>query len=83
MENKKVKDSHLASHHYKHGKKSDVQLLFVTHDLIFSYIFRITLYILPLILFNNSLYHKPSHHTLSNDFSKSMKVQYNIIFSSF
>jgi hypothetical protein len=38
-ENKKGKDSYLASHHYKHGKKYDVQLSFVTHDLTFSYIF--------------------------------------------
>ena len=45
-----------------------------------SYIFNIKRYILPLILFNKSLYHNASRQTLSNAFSKSTKAQSNFLF---
>ena len=50
---------------------------------MFLYIFCIIWNILPLILFNNNLYHKPSRHTLSKAFSKSIKTQYIFFFFHF
>ena len=62
------------------SKYSDIQLLYEIQDCILSYILIITLYILPLILFNISLQKRPSPHTLSKAFSKSIKAQNNFLF---
>jgi hypothetical protein len=48
--------------------------------ILLLYRFKITLYILPFILHISNLYHKPSRHTVSKAFSKSINVQKSFLF---
>ena len=52
-------------------------------DFTLLYRFKITLYILPFILHISNLYHKPSRHTVSKAFSKSINAQKTFIFLNF
>jgi hypothetical protein len=52
-------------------------------DLTSLYMFKITLYIFPFILFNRSLYHSATLQTVSNAFSKSTNAQNNFFFLLF
>ena len=52
-------------------------------DFTLLYRFKITLYILPFILHISNLYHKPSRHTVSKAFSKSINAQKTSLFLNF
>ena len=52
-------------------------------DFTLLYRFKITLYILPFILHISNLYHKPSRHTVSKAFSKSINAQKTFLFLNF
>jgi hypothetical protein len=60
-----------------------VWLLYEIYDSTLVYILNITLYILPFMLFSNNLWKRPSLHTLSKAFSKSINAQYNFFFFDF
>jgi hypothetical protein len=57
-----------------------VLLLYEIHDLTLVCILNIILYILPFMLLSNNLWKRPSLHTLSKAFSKSINAQYNFFF---
>ena len=52
-------------------------------DFTLLYRFKITLYILPFIIHISNLYHKPSRHTVSKAFSKSINAQKTFLFLNF
>ena len=60
-----------------------VWLLYEIHDLTLEYILNKILYILPFMLLSNNLWKRPSLHTLSKAFSKSINAQYNFFFFDF